>query len=84
MQVRYERCCGLDVHKETVVACVIVPDAHGQPQKETRTFSTMTGGLTTLVQWLKAQGVTHLAMESTGVYWKPVYNLLEGGFDIWW
>ena len=53
MQVQYERCCGIDVHKETVVACVIVPDAQGKPQKETRTFSTMTGDLTALAQWLK-------------------------------
>ena len=82
MQVQYERCCGIDVHKETVVACVIMPDAEGKLQKETRTFSTMTGDLTALGQWLKAQGCTHVAMESTGVYWKPVYNLLDGQFEI--
>jgi len=82
MQVHYERCCGIDVHKETVVACVIVPDAEGKPAKETRTFSTMTGDLTALAQWLKDKGCTHVAMESTGVYWKPVYNLLEGVFEI--
>lgn len=82
MQVHYERCCGIDVHKETVVACVIVPDAEGKPVKETRTFSTMTGALTDLAQWLKEKGCTHVAMESTGVYWKPVYNLMEGVFEI--
>jgi len=82
MQVRYERCCGIDVHKETVVACVIVPDQDGQPLKETRTFTTMTGDLNALAQWLKEKGCTHIAMESTGVYWKPVYNLLEGQFEI--
>jgi transposase len=82
MQVQYERCCGIDVHKETVVACVIVPGADGTPVKETRTFSTMTGDLTALAQWLKEKECTHIAMESTGVYWKPVYNLLEGGFEI--
>lgn len=82
MQVQYERCCGLDVHKATVVACVIVPEAEGRPVKETRTFSTMTGDLTALAHWLTEQGVTHVAMESTGVYWKPVYNLLEGTFQI--
>jgi transposase len=82
MQVQYERCCGIDIHKETVVACMIVPDAEGKPVKETRTFSTMTGDLTALAQWLKEKGCTHVAMESTGVYWKPVYNLLEGGFEI--
>ncbi|RIK52727.1 IS110 family transposase [candidate division KSB1 bacterium] len=82
MQVVYERCCGLDVHKETVVACVIVPEAHGQPQKETRTFATLTENLTELGAWLQAKQVTHVAMESTGVYWKPVYNLLAGAFEI--
>jgi transposase len=82
MQVQSERCCGIDVHKETVVACVIVPDGQGMPQKETRTFSTMTGDLTELAKWLKAKACTHVAMESTGVYWKPVYNLLDGSFEI--
>lgn len=82
MDVKYARCCGIDVHKQTVVACVIVPDADGQPLKQTRTFSTMTDDLTALATWLKDQAVTHVAMESTGVYWKPVYNLLEGAFEI--
>lgn len=82
MRVEHERCCGIDVHKETVVACVIVPDAQGAPVKETRTFSTMTGDLQALGRWLSAQGCTHVVMESTGVYWKPVYNLLEGDFAI--
>lgn len=77
MQVQHERCCGIDVHKETVVVCVIVPDAHGAPQKTTRTFPTMTGDLQALRHWLQEQGVTHVVMESTGVYWKPVYNILE-------
>ncbi len=82
MRVEHERCCGIDVHKETVVACVIVPDAHGASVKETRTFSTMTGDLQALGRWLRAQGCTHVVMESTGVYWKPVYNLLEGDLEI--
>jgi len=82
MQVEYERCCGIDVHKETVVACVIVPGLDGKPVKETRTFSTMTGELQALANWLKEKQCTHVAMESTGVYWKPVYNLLEGQFEI--
>lgn len=82
MRVEYERCCGIDVHKETVVACVIVPDDHGTPVKATRTFSTMTGDLQALGRWLTAQGCTHVVMESTGVYWKPVYNLLESGFEL--
>jgi transposase len=68
-----ERCCGLDVHKKRVVACVITP--HGQ---ETRTFSAMTPGLLELADWLEQCGVSHVAMESSGVFWKPVYNLLEG------
>jgi transposase len=82
MQVQYERCCGIDVHKDTITACLIIPGADGQPVKETCTFSTMTGDLTALAQWLKEKGCTHVAMESTGVYWKPVYNLLEGAFEI--
>lgn len=82
MEVVYARCCGIDVHKQTVVACVIVPDANGQVQKEVRTFATMSGDLTAMARWLQASGVTHVAMESTGVYWKPVYNLLEGQFEI--
>jgi transposase len=82
MQVKYERCCGIDVHKDTVVACVIVSGSGGHVQKATRTFATTTGELTTLTQWLTAKGCTHVAMESTGVYWKPVYNLLEGAFEM--
>lgn len=72
MEVLYPRCCGLDVHQKTVVACVRTPEG-----KETRTFKTMTGELMELADWLAAKGTTHVAMESTGVYWQPVYNLLE-------
>src|SRR2546428_13571407 len=75
MEVVYERCCGLDVHKETVVACVVVPGAGEQPHKETRTFNTMTADLLELADWLTAQGVTHVALESTGVYWKAPWNV---------
>ena len=82
MQVVYERCCGIDVHKQTVVACAIVPGADGQPVKDTRTFATMSEDLEGLAGWLQGLGVTHVAMESTGVYWKPVYNLLDGRFSI--
>ena len=78
MDVVYERCCGLDVHKQTVVACVIVPGAGKLPHKEIRTFGTMTADLLELGDWLAAHGVTHMAMESTGVYWKAPWNLLEG------
>lgn len=73
MQVVYERCCGLDVHKKTVTACCITP--YG---RETRTFGTMTRDLLQMADWIESKQCTHLAMESTGVFWKPVYNLLEG------
>jgi transposase len=82
MDVVYERCCGLDLHKRTVVACVIVPGPQGVPRKTIRTFGTMTEDLLALADWLTEQGVTQLAMESTGVYWKPVWNLLEGDFAL--
>lgn len=82
MEVLYEQCCGLDVHKKTVVACRIVPDEQGRPRPEIRTFGTMTREILALADWLKAGGVTHVAMESTGVYWKPIYNLLEGDFEL--
>ena len=73
-----ERCCGLDVHKKSVVACAITPEV-----QEVRTFRTMTRDLLALADWLKDHRVTHVAMESTGVYWKPVYNLLEDEFSVW-
>ena len=82
MEVKYERCSGLDVHKKTVVACVIMPGSDGQAVKDTRTFDTMTEDLEALSRWLSESGVTHVAMESTGVYWKPVYNLLDGRFEV--
>ncbi|MDP9383161.1 MAG: IS110 family transposase, partial [Chloroflexota bacterium] len=78
MRVVHERCVGLDVHKKTVVACVLITDEDGRVHKQVRTFSTMTGDLLALSDWLEGLGVTHIAMESTGVYWRPVYNLLEG------
>jgi transposase len=80
MDVIHERCGGLDLHKRFVTACRIVPSPAGPPVKETRTFGTMTGELLALADWLEAGGVTHVAMESTGVYWKPVWNLLEDRF----
>jgi transposase len=82
MDVIYSRCCGLDIHKKTVVACLI-SSAHGQPpQKEVRTFRTMTAELLLLADWLQVADCTHVAMESTGIYWRPVYNLLEGLFTL--
>lgn len=82
MQVVYERCAGLDVHKKSVVACRIIPDGQGDWQMEIRTFKTMTSDLLELADWLATAGVTHVAMESTGVYWKPVYNVLDGQFEV--
>jgi transposase len=80
MDVIYACCCGLDIHKKTVVACLMT-SAEGQPPlKEVRTFRTMTAELLLLADWLQAAGCTHVAMESTGVYWRPVYNLLENLF----
>ncbi len=82
MQILYERCCGLDVHKQTVVACVLLTPTTGKVSREVRTFTTMTVGLLALADWLESQGVTHVAMESTGVYWRPVFNILEGSFTV--
>jgi transposase len=72
-----ERCAGLDVHKKTVVVCVRLPDERGGRHQEVRTFGTTTDALLTLRDWLTAHAVTHVALESTGVYWKPVYYILE-------
>ena len=82
MQALIERCCGLDVHQETVVACLMVGAPGVRPSKEVRTFRTVTRDLEALRDWLAAQGVTHVGMESTGVYWRPVYAVLEGHFDL--
>ncbi len=78
MDILYRCCAGLDVHKKTVVACVRRIDAAGQVYQEIRTFGTMTCDLLALSDWLAEQGVEQVAMESTGVYWKPVFNILEG------
>ncbi len=82
MQVIYEHCAGLDVHKKSVVACVWNSPLTGQTARETRSFGTMTADLLALSDWLQSHAVTHVAMESTGVYWKPIYNLLEGHFEL--
>ena len=76
MHVVYARCCGLDVHKKSITACVLLRDAPGQGRQEIRRFETMTRDLLELADWLQSQQVTHVAMESTGVYWKPVWNRL--------
>src|SRR5215467_4271206 len=82
MDVLYPRCCGLDVHKKTGVACCILSPKGRKAVKETRTFRTMTTDLLALADWLQEQGCSHVAMESTGVYWRPVFNLLEGRFEL--
>jgi transposase len=80
--VVFERCCGLDIHKKLIVACLLLREANGRLKKETRTFSTMMAGLLDLLDWLKSAGCTHVAMESTGVFWKPIYNVLEGEMEV--
>jgi transposase len=82
MDILYPYCCGLDIHKRSLTACLIVPDANGRSRKEVRTFGTMTDDLLALSDWLGAAGCTHVAMESTGVYWKPIHNLLEDSFRL--
>src|SRR3954451_10911595 len=82
VEVVHEHCCGLDIHKQIVVACLLVPGSGKEPRKEVRTFGTMTDDLLQLADWLAAAGCTHVAMESTGVYWKPLYNLLEASFEL--
>jgi transposase len=76
-----EICCGLDVHKETVVACLLKGDINGTPEATIRTFSTLLAGLDELKAWLEEENCRHVAMESTGIYWQPVYNVLEEAFD---
>ena len=82
MRIVYERCCGLDIHKASIAVCVVIT-RDGKIEEETRRFGTMTADLLELAAWLKARGIEHVAMESTGVYWKPVWNILEAeGFDL--
>jgi transposase len=82
MQIVYECCAGLDVHKKSVVACRIRTKPNGHIVQETRTFGTTTAELLRLLDWLLQWGCTHVALESTGEYWKPVYNILEGNLEI--
>ena len=83
MDVVIERCAGLDVHKDSVVACVRTPGSGGRREQAVRTFGTMTRDLLALRDWLVAMGVTLVGMESTGVYWKPAYHLLEDATECW-
>jgi transposase len=81
MEVLYPRCAGLDVHKDVIVACVRVADG-GKVNQEVRSFSSMTKELLELAEWLAEHECTHVAMEATGVYWKPVWHVLEGSFEL--
>jgi transposase len=78
MRIVYQRCCGMDVHQQSVTACLHLIDQDGEFTTEKRRFGTMTKPLREMAAWLKASGVEHIAMEATGVYWKPVWNILEG------
>lgn len=82
MEIIAERCCGLDVHEATVVACLLTGEAAQRPKKEMRTFSTFSRDLQELRDWLLAAKCTHVAMESTGIYWMAPYAILEGHFRL--
>lgn len=82
MEVIYARCAGLDVHKQTVVACVRIAEGGTTPRQEVQTFPTTTSGLLALADWLESFGVRQVGMEATGVYWKPVWHILEGHFEL--
>ncbi len=82
MEVLYPRCAGLDVHKETVTACILTPAEGAEVHKQIRQFNTTTTELRSLAEWLREERVTHAAMESTGVYWKPVFNILESTCEL--
>jgi len=81
MEVLHSRCCGLDVHKKSISACVKIRE-HGILQKLERRFGTFTAELEDMAAWLEENKVTHVVMEATGVYWKPVWNVLEGRVDL--
>jgi transposase len=83
MDIVFERCAGLDVHKRTVVACRLTRDAHGTRRAETQTFGTTTSELLRLCDWLAEEGCIHVGLESTGELWTPVFNLLEATVEVW-
>lgn len=82
MEILYPRCAGLDIHKKTVRACTLIQQENGQVSKTFRTFATTTADLLQLLDWLLQQGCSHVALEGTGVYWKPIYNLFEGQIQV--
>ena len=83
MEMVFERCAGIDVHKRTVVVCQLTRDEAGARVSQIQTFGTTTSELLRLADWLAEGGCTHVGVESTGEYWKPVFNLLEGSFEVW-
>lgn len=82
MEAILERCCGIDVHKKTITVCLMVGKPQEKPKKTIRTFTTMTRDLLACKEWLESEKCTHVALESTGVYWKPVFNILEGSMEV--
>jgi len=83
MEILFPRCAGVDIHKRTVVACRIVLTGDGEWLRETRSYGTTSEELLRLADWLAAGGCTHVGLESTGEFWKPVFNLLESSFEVW-
>jgi transposase len=82
MRVLHERCCGLDIHKQVVVACVLTTEPDGTVDTEVRTYSTMTNDLLALADWLREERCGPVVMASTGAYWRPVYTLLESHCEV--
>src|SRR5262245_25122866 len=82
MEVLVARCCGLDVHEASVTACVLLDEGGRTPRKLIRTFRAMHAELRELGRWLSSLQVTHVALEGTGIYWRPVYAVLEDDFDL--
>ena len=82
MDAILERCCGIDVHKKSLTACLLTGYLEGKPKSTIKTFSTTTNSLLKLKDWLEQEGCTHIAIESTGVYWKPVFNVLEDSMEV--
>lgn len=83
MEILYKNCPGIDVHKRFLIVCWRFMNAEGRIHLEKRRFSTMTADLEALAVWLAERGCTHVAIESTGVYWQPVFNTLEDRFEVW-
>jgi transposase len=82
MEAMIERCCGIDVHKKSITVCLMVGKAEEKVKKEIKTFTTMTRDLLACKDWLESQGCSHVALESTGVYWKPIFNIMEESMEV--